>query len=291
MKLHKILILAAVASVGGCADDAATTENGSTGSMPTSTSTPSMSTSTTDGETTMAPPPGTTTMVDPSETGTTTLVAASSSSSDSGSSSTTSMLGADCVDLVLESKLGNAVASGDTAGHGNNFTFEDCDLTLDPLPGSDFVIEWTAPGTETYSFDLVDSDFDSVLSILPADCEAASAYQCNDDCDSFTSAIGYDATEGETIFIVIEGYWGTTGHFELDIHEGVDPDCCDDDTWGYCGSTFGGWSTTTYGGGGWSTTTYGGGGWSSSSGWGSDTDGFSSGDGGEGGFTSSSTGF
>lgn len=90
--------------------------------------------------------------------------------------------------------------------------------------GDDYVIEWTAPESGLYVIDTIGSPMDTVLSITPPRC-GASARICNDDCQNLESAVLYDATEGETVYIVIEGYAGRDGAFVLNIAQSSDLEC------------------------------------------------------------------
>lgn len=249
MRLPTLLIGLSLAA--GCGDDPPVATPATTSGMGTSTSTgdPPVDTTMQDSTGSMLESTG------PESTSSgTTSVEVTSSTTVAESSSSTGEPGGPCVDVNIGSELGNGVASGSTAGSGNDFHLEDCDIGAEPFPGPDFVVEWTAPRSGMYMFTVVDSDFDTVMGVFPASCDDAAVLECNDDCESFTSAVGYTAQAGETVFIVIEGYWGTDGHFSLDIYDGVEPDCCSDETWGgYCGGTWG--------------TSWGSSFWGSSSGW------------------------
>ena len=62
------------------------------------------------------------------------------------------------------------------------------------------------------------STFDTVLGVFPPMC-GSSDLVCNDDCIGLQSALEYTVAEGETVFIVVEGYSGQTGDFTLSIVE------------------------------------------------------------------------
>jgi hypothetical protein len=90
--------------------------------------------------------------------------------------------------------------------------------------GDDYVISWTPPETRTYTFSLAGSDYDTLLAIAPPVC-GEDTLACNDDCYGNESALMFDATQGETIYIVITGFKGQTGNFMLHIFEANDLEC------------------------------------------------------------------
>ena len=104
--------------------------------------------------------------------------------------------------------------------------------------GDDYVIEWTPPESGEYVIDTFGSPMDTVLSVVPPRC-GSSARLCNDDCQSLESGVIYDATEGETVYIVVEGYAGRDGSFVVNITPGSDLEC------GYYGSDTEGGVTTS----------------------------------------------
>lgn len=119
---------------------------------------------------------------------------------------------------------------GTTSGYGTTGAW-------DP-DGDDYVVEWTPPESGEYVIDTFGSPMDTVLSVVPPRC-GSSAHFCNDDCQSLESGLIYDATEGETVYIVIEGYGGRDGSFVLNITPGSSLEC------GYYGSETGGGGVTT----------------------------------------------
>ena len=90
--------------------------------------------------------------------------------------------------------------------------------------GDDYVVSWTAPSSGTFVIDTFGSSIDTVLSVVPPRCGASRAV-CNDDCEDLQSAVVYEATEGEVVYIVIEGYSGRRGSFVLNIAEGGVLEC------------------------------------------------------------------
>ena len=95
--------------------------------------------------------------------------------------------------------------------------------------GDDYVVSWTPPGSGPFVIDTFGSGIDTVLSVVAPEC-GASRGDCNDDCEGFESGLIYEATEGETVYIVIEGYSGRQGTFVLNIAEGDALECGGFDT-------------------------------------------------------------
>ena len=103
-------------------------------------------------------------------------------------------------------------ASSDTGGGG-----------FDP-DAEDYVLQWTAPADGTYTFDLQGSSFDTVLALFEPSCSGREL-ACNDDCFGVQAALQYDMQAGQTVLIVIEGYGGQTGSFQLSIRNGDALEC------------------------------------------------------------------
>lgn len=196
-----------------------------------------------------------TTTVDPPATSTSTTEDGSSS----GGSSSTGEPG-DCVDEDIGSAVGQEVVTGQNEGQGDDFSLRYCDggvgSTTGPGPGpgpddtgdptdptgmtsggtsfgttggpgdsgDDFVVSWTPPATGPFTIDTFGSGIDTVLTVVEPVCGAARG-ECNDDCNGLESGVVFEATEGETVFIVIEGYGGRQGEFQLNITEGGDLEC------------------------------------------------------------------
>jgi hypothetical protein len=105
--------------------------------------------------------------------------------------------------------------------------------------GADAVVSWTAPSTGTYRF-TVASDFDSMIGVYRGSC-ADTLLGCNDDCYGLDGAVEYFASEGESVFIVVDSYAGEAGDFTLSIARGSAS--CDSGGWS---STSGGTGSTTW---------------------------------------------
>lgn len=199
-----------------------------------------------------------TTTVDPTEA-TSSTTADESSSSSGGSSSTGEPV--DCVDEDIGSAVGQEVVVGQNEGQGDDFSLRYCsggagsstvgtdtvgpDDTGDPTDptgmssatsgvgsttggldgeGDDFVVSWTPPSTGPFTIDTFGSGIDTVLTVVQPECGATRG-ECNDDCNGLESGLVYEATEGETVYIVIEGYGGRQGEFQLNIAEGGELEC------------------------------------------------------------------
>ncbi len=176
------------------------------------------------------------------------------------------------MDEDIGDAVGEEVASGTNDGQGDDFSLRYCDgaststSTTDPTTvstsgpddtgggggattgvgggttgdfgdgGDDYVVSWTPPSSGPFVLDTFGSGIDTVLSVVAPGC-GAPAVDCNDDCDGFEAGLLYEATEGETVFIVIEGYSGRQGSFVLNIAEGEDLECGGFDTDGPMGSS------------------------------------------------------
>lgn len=137
-----------------------------------------------------------------------------------------------CVAVDLGSALGEGVTAGTLTDLADYYDFDAC-LGPEEDIGGEFVFAWTAPYAGQFTFSLAGSDYDTVIGIAPPTCDGI--YDCNDDCDEVTSAIGFDAVEGERLLIAIGGYGGKTGQFLLSILDGA-PQCLG---WGTTGDPWG----------------------------------------------------
>jgi len=244
-----ILLLTACPSTGGGDTDGATS-----GSMTTTTD------STTANPTTMDATTMDATTVNPTTASTTsdTTTGGSSSTTTTAGSSSTGAAG-DCVDEDIGNAVGAEVVSAATDDQGDDFTFRFCDdggattgigttgfgttgttggfgstgttggfgtsgTTGFSESGDDFVVSWTPPSTGPFVIDTFGSDIDTVLSVVAPECGAAQG-DCNDDCEGYSSGLVFEATDGETVYIVIEGYSGRQGGFVLNITEGDTLSC------------------------------------------------------------------
>ncbi len=195
----------------------------------------------------------------------------STTASESSSSSSTGEPG-DCVDEDIESAVGAEVVTGSNVGLSDDFGLRFCDGGVGSTTtagsetgvatsvgtvgtsgvgdtgdtfgttggsagdGGDFVVSWTPPSSGPFVIDTSGSDMDTVLTVVAPECGAMSS-DCNDDCEGLRSGLIYEATEGETVYIVIEGYSGRRGSFVLNIAEGDALEC------DFGGSSTGGFDT------------------------------------------------
>lgn len=129
-------------------------------------------------------------------------------------------------DADLQSVTGNSVVSGTNIGAGDDFQGS----CSSGLGGEDVVYKWTSPGSGTYSFSTLGSDYDTVIYITES-C-IGDELDCNDDEDYvssvYTSVVDTFVASGETVIIVIDAYEVTeTGNFMLNILPSYEPDCGD----------------------------------------------------------------
>lgn len=94
---------------------------------------------------------------------------------------------------------------------------------IDPTTGGfeaeDYLVAWTAPNAGMYSISLEGSSYDTVLGIL-SECEGRQL-DCNDDCFDLQSGITVTMEAGQQIILVIEGFAGKTGMFNININPGM----------------------------------------------------------------------
>jgi hypothetical protein len=118
-----------------------------------------------------------------------------------------------CADLTI---------GQETSGYGSS---EGADTTFTSACSpehyaADVVLRWVAPATGGWWVSTEGSDYDTLLSIREDGCdEDANELACNDDADAdefvYTSAVRFEAVEGESYLVAIGGYDGYTGTFEL----------------------------------------------------------------------------
>ena len=129
---------------------------------------------------------------------------------------------ADCADGSLGAAIGPAVSEGSTTGAGAD-RFGSC-----AGGGPELIFQWSAPETGTYNVDTLGSDFDTVLYVLES-CDGDEIV-CNDDAfsgdDRTRSQVTFDATAGESVLIVVDGFGPTSdGDYVLNITLDVDEVC------------------------------------------------------------------
>ena len=115
-----------------------------------------------------------------------------------------------CVDTDIDFTIGTPALFGDTTG-------EDDDLPLSCAGGggADTVVAFTAPVAATYVFDTVGSGYDTALSLY--DSCGSVELDCNDDTIGVTSELTFAMAEGQTVLVVVDGFLGSVGPFDLNI--------------------------------------------------------------------------
>lgn len=106
------------------------------------------------------------------------------------------------------------VVTGDLASHQDRFT-PSCRAASGT---ADMVLGWLVPQTDTYVFDTLGSETDTVLAIYSDLC-GYTEFACNDD-DAVTSKqsrIAIELSGGQFVTVVVDGWQGAAGKFELHI--------------------------------------------------------------------------
>lgn len=131
-------------------------------------------------------------------------------------------------DFALGSAVGAAVATGDTTGATNDFDGATCG---GGQASGDIAYTWTAPGSDTYTFSLDGSAYDTAITIQSTTC---SELACDDDGGVGTqSLVTYTATAGEQLLIVVDGFGSSAaGAYTLAIYDSSS--CADADGDGVC---------------------------------------------------------
>ncbi len=101
---------------------------------------------------------------------------------------------------------------------GSNAGLADAHTPSCGPPGSGEVFfAFTAPSAGTYTFDTAGSGFDTVLSLLDPGCGELA---CNDDFAGTTSQLSVDLGPSQTVFVVVDGFGGSQGAFNLHVNGG-----------------------------------------------------------------------
>jgi len=130
----------------------------------------------------------------------------------------------DCTDFDTSAC---AVASCEQEDIGTNtgspVTMGNTDASVDTLPqscgaggGADHVVLFTATLAGDYTFDTFGSGYDTALSIH-GDCGGASELACNDDAVGLQSEIILGLAAGESVFVSVGGFGGSTGDWILNV--------------------------------------------------------------------------
>jgi hypothetical protein len=108
-----------------------------------------------------------------------------------------------------------SMQSGDTFGSVDKLQAIGCFMADSSSP--DYVFEWTAPADDTYTIDTVGSDYDTFLLVQDAAC-GGTELACNDDSIGLLSQVSVDLVADQTVMIVVSGFSGSVGNFELNIN-------------------------------------------------------------------------
>lgn len=117
----------------------------------------------------------------------------------------------------LGSALGLAVAGGDTTFSSNNFSLP-CGGVV-PSPDDEYT--WTAPANGTYVISTAGSQLDTVLGLLDS---GGGLLDCNDQAyGTNQSRIIRNMLAGQRFTIVVDGFSGTLGRYQLNITPSTTP--------------------------------------------------------------------
>ncbi|MEC7987959.1 MAG: CAP domain-containing protein [Myxococcota bacterium] len=131
--------------------------------------------------------------------------------------------GQTCPEEALPASVPQTVI-GSTLGAGSTLGYASCGNGGSTAPERSF--SFTAPETGPYRIDTKGSTYDTTLYIREQFCTGIEI-ACNDDGGGdLTSAIQIDMEEGQTIIIVVDGWYSEGGDFQLNI-SGVEQSCED----------------------------------------------------------------
>ncbi len=118
-----------------------------------------------------------------------------------------------CETCPAVSITGVGTTTGTTTGETNN-RIAFCGGGTSP----DRTHLFTAPATGTYTIDTVGSAYDTVLYVLDGDCDGLEI-ACNDDLSGSVSqsSVILDLAAGQSVVIVVDGYFGGNGDYNLNI--------------------------------------------------------------------------
>ncbi len=108
--------------------------------------------------------------------------------------------------------------SGSVTGDNIWATSEPGEPSHGPYGGSSVWYRWTAPSSGTASFDLCNSNFDTLLAIYTGDdvSQLSQVVQNNDDCANYGgSRVSFTATGGQVYRIAVDGAYGEWGQLTL----------------------------------------------------------------------------
>jgi hypothetical protein len=114
----------------------------------------------------------------------------------------------ECPQIVADGTLPERI-EGSTTGAPSQV-----DTACEVESSSDIIVSYTAPEAGDYVFSLLDSDFDTILSLVDG-CGGAELSCNNNWADTEQSQLALSLAEGEEALLVVSGYGGDHGDFEL----------------------------------------------------------------------------
>lgn len=128
-----------------------------------------------------------------------------------------------CGDAVLFGPIPLSV-DGSTVGAGNNI-----DASCGGWQAHDYAYEFTAPNDALYVFDTAGSPYDTVLYVYDG-CASQTELACDDDSAGNTnSRVLLELAAGQTVIVVVDGYFNYNGPFTLNVAEAPTAEtACDD---------------------------------------------------------------
>lgn len=113
------------------------------------------------------------------------------------------------------------VDTGTTVGRVSNFS---CSCVYGSANSPDVIYEYTPPVTYDTYVSLCGSDFDTGLSIRTGGgCPGTTEIACNDDSCGTSSGIRLFLNSGQTYWIIVDGYNGAQGNYQLSVVEVAPP--------------------------------------------------------------------
>lgn len=101
--------------------------------------------------------------------------------------------------------------SGSTTG-----ARDDVDINCVPPGAGEVVYEFTAPSDGAYTLDTFGSGYDTALAVLDMGCVEL---ECNDDTIDVASRVSVTLSQGQAIYIVVDGWDGDEGDFDLHLEQ------------------------------------------------------------------------
>lgn len=114
-----------------------------------------------------------------------------------------------CADIALEE--GEVTAQGTTVGRGDDST-PNCVGSMAP----DVAFQWVAPFDGLFTFDTQGSNYDTSLYVRNG-C-VMNDLACNDDFFGVQSMVQVQATAGDVLVIIVDGFSNASGNFVLNIY-------------------------------------------------------------------------